>query len=225
MKREIGIITIGQAPRKDILPIIYESINPKKVYHVGVLDGLTDNKIAKLAPEVEENNFLETILNDGCPVLLSQKKIMPLLKKKIAEVEAEGCKIIWLLCTGTFPELKTQRSLLVEADELISGFLKGLNKGNFKLGVLLPVLEQQKYVATKYQGVNEVVYTSLSPYELHTQEKLIKVIDFFRKEDCDLILLDCMGYQVKLKNLVQEATQTKVILPNQWIARMLSNFY
>ncbi|MBP2099373.1 AroM family protein [Enterococcus rivorum] len=223
MKKNIGIITIGQSPRTDILPIIHEYIDPKVIYHVGVLDGLSSEKIESLAPEVDEKQMLTSLLKNGHSVLLSQQKILPLLKKKIIEAEEQGCKFIWLLCTGSFPELKTEKSFLIEPDQVISELLKVFNQGEFKLGVLLPKMEQQIYVAPKYQGIRAVVYTNLSPYELHTQDKLNATIDFFRKEQCDLIILDCMGYQPKLKKLLQEATQTKVILPNQLISSMLAS--
>lgn len=223
MKKEIGIITIGQAPRTDILPIVHEYIDPKVIHHVGVLDGLSAKEIESLAPAADEEEMLTSILKDGHSVLLSQPKILPLLKEKIVAAEEKGCGFIWLLCTGSFPELKTKKSFLIEPDQVISELLKVLNQGAFKLGVLLPEIQQRVYVASKYEGIEEVVYTNLSPYEFHTQDKLNATIDFFRKEQCDLIILDCMGYQPKLKKLLQEATQTKIILPNQLISCMLAS--
>ncbi len=224
MNEKIGIITIGESPRTDVMEMVHLIAPRLEIFHTGVLDGLNASEIQALAPLSAHDYVLTSRKKDGSAVVMSRESIIPILERRIIEAEAAGCGVIWLLCTGEFPELHS-KVLLIEPDKILAGFLKNLNQGQYKLGVLVPLVAQLEESKQKFSEIRKVVATYLSPYEEHTPEKLEQVKAFFLKEQCDLILLDCMGYNRKMKEYLHKATSGKVILPNQWIATMIRHFY
>ncbi len=219
--KRLAVITIGQAPRVDVLPIIYQFFAPEEVVHVGVLDELSAAEIHALAPTTAKG-LLTSRLKDGTAVYLSKEKIYPLLNEKIQFAEQQGCDLIYLLCTGSFTGLKTTTSLLIEPDKVLGSFLQQINSGDYKLGVLLPLADQKAEIAVKYQEIRAVVYTALSPYEKQTEAKVAKAAQFFKAENCDLILLDCMGYSKELKQRLLQKTGIKTLISNEMISAMLA---
>jgi protein AroM len=74
----LGILTIGQAPRPDLTPIIDRHL-PASVRRIqrGVLDGLSDAEIDRRFVAAPGEPVLVTRLKDGRVVELSQPRIPP----------------------------------------------------------------------------------------------------------------------------------------------------
>ena len=107
----LGTLTIGQAPRPDVVPSIDRHV-PASVrqVHRGVLDGLSHAEIAaRYRPESGEP-ALVTRLHDGTVVELSRARMQDGVQHALAALEAEGCDVILLLCTGTFDGLGCDRA-------------------------------------------------------------------------------------------------------------------
>ncbi len=117
---KLGVITIGQAPRKDVAPILREHL-PERVEMIqaGVLDGLSKEYIAaNLCPE-DRDYTLTSRLTTGESVIMGRSKIQPILQQKIYDMENQGVANILLLCTGVFPGLATRTAYLIEPDHII----------------------------------------------------------------------------------------------------------
>src|SRR5882762_10863605 len=74
-ERVLGTLTIGQAPRADVVPIIdrYVSADIRRI-HRGVLDGLSPAEIAaRYRPEGGEPELV-TRLQDGTEIMLSRDR-------------------------------------------------------------------------------------------------------------------------------------------------------
>ncbi|MGY2940640.1 hypothetical protein ACVWWM_000831 [Ewingella americana] len=55
MMTSFATLTIGQAPRSDIMPLLMEYLPEESVTHVGLLDGLTSEQIEqRFSPEEGE---------------------------------------------------------------------------------------------------------------------------------------------------------------------------
>src|SRR5882672_8576795 len=120
--RVLGTLTIGQAPRHDVVPIIDRHV-PAEVrrIHRGVLDGLTRAEVAAhYAPNPGEPALI-TQLRDGGSIHLSRRRMRDGVQSALAGLEDEGCDVILLLCTGTFAGLECRRAWLVEPDHIIPG--------------------------------------------------------------------------------------------------------
>jgi protein AroM len=217
----LGMITIGQAPRTDVAPIIEKYLEGRaELIQVGVLDGFSKAYIEEHLSPGMEDYVLTSRLTTGESVVMSREKIQPILQLKINELEELGIKQILLLCTGVFPGLKTTTSYLIEPDHIIPPAIKAM-VGTRRLGVLVPLAEQTDILQPKYAplGMNPV-FAVASPYKndlVNFQEAADQL-----KDKADLILLDCMGYTEQARELVSAATGLPVVLSNAVMAKLVS---
>lgn len=217
----LGMITIGQAPRSDVAPIIEKYLEHRaELFQVGVLDGFTKAYIEEhLAPGTDDY-VLTSRLTTGESVLMSRAKIQPILQQKINQLEALGIKQILLLCTGVFPGLQTTTSYLIEPDHIIPPAIKAM-LGSRRLGVLVPLVEQMDSLQPKYAPFGmSPVFAVASPYKNDLLNFRAAANQF--KDKVDLILLDCMGYTEQARELVSEATGLPVVLSNAVMAKLVS---
>jgi hypothetical protein len=115
----LGTLTIGQAPRPDVTPILdrYVPTSVKRI-HRGLLDGLSRDEIAGAYAAKAGEAVLVTRLSDGSSVQLSAQKVHSALQGRLDALEADGCNIVLLLCTGAFGGLHLKRGFLLEPDRI-----------------------------------------------------------------------------------------------------------
>ena len=115
-ERVLGTVTIGQAPRPDVVPIIDRYVAPQvRRIDRGVLDGLSRAQIdSRYKPEPGEPVPV-TRLQDGCAVELSRARMRGGVQDRVAMLENDGCDVILLLCTGMFEGLECRRAWLIGA--------------------------------------------------------------------------------------------------------------
>jgi len=211
---KVGFVTIGQSPRIDVVPEIKHLLGDVEIVECGALDGLTMEEIQKLAP-VEGDYVLVTRLRNGTQVKLSRDKIVKKLQECIKKLEAE-VDVIGVLCTGEFPELKSKK-LLIEPSLLLLKTIEALSVA--KLGVIVPDLKQIELTKRKWQSISkDIKVESVSPYVGNTEE-LKRVAE--RLKHCDLIVLDCIGYNMDAKRVVKEVTIKPVVLPRSLMGRVI----
>src|ERR1700747_1809921 len=97
----LGTLTIGQAPRPDVMPILDRYI-PESLArtHRALLDGLSRDQIAGAYAAKPGDAVLVTRLSDGSSVQLSAQKVHCALQGRLDALEADGCNIVLRLCTG-----------------------------------------------------------------------------------------------------------------------------
>src|SRR5207247_9721165 len=103
-KARIGMVTIGQAPRADVVPDTAALLPGVEIVEAGALDGLDRTAIASLAPEGDDE-ILVTRLADGSAVFVGKSRVLPRVKARIAALEDQGVAMTVLLCTGAFPRI------------------------------------------------------------------------------------------------------------------------
>ena len=220
-ERILGTLTIGQAPRPDVAPII-EAHLPAGVrcIHRGVLDGLTRAAIdARYKPEGGEPELV-TRLQDGSVVLLSRARMQNGLQQALSALEAEGCEVIMILCTGTFEGLETHRAWLIEPDRIIPGMVAGL-VGHRQLGIIVPIASQIASESGKWGALaRPPIFAAASPYT-DTPEALANAAKDLRARGTEAILLDCIGFTERHRAAIS-AIGLPVILSNAAAAKALS---
>lgn len=205
---DIGVITIGQSPRvdliEDIMPILDEKFN---IIEEGALDNFDLEYVREnLGPE-PGHNILVSRMRDGEQVTLSEEKIIPLIQKCINDLEQKGCRIIVLLCTGKFPEFQ-HREILIYPQKLMHRLTEVLVEDGY-LGILVPDEKQIPRAKEMWdsKGIKTKVVAA-SPYlsidELKENCKSLS--------DTSIIYMDCMGYSKKMKDMVASITGKLVIL-------------
>lgn len=220
--KKLGVITIGQAPRSDVGPILQRYIGAKaELIQVGVLDGRTKGEIESSLNPGPNEYVLTSRLITGESVIISREKIAPILQEKIYSLEDAGCKQILLLCTGVFPGLKSRQALLIEPDQIIPPTVAAIVK-NRKLGVLVPLAEQLDFLSEKWEKVGlSPVFAVASPYQSY-KDSLQKAAKGLKRQNVDLILLDCMGYIEECKQIVKQSTGIPTLLSNALMAKIVS---
>lgn len=127
---KLGTLTIGQAPRADITPILDDVLDarlPRR--HAGVLDGLSRAEIERGFAAEPGKPMLITKLLDGSAVVIDRARTEAAAQAKLAMLEAEGCSTILMLCTGHFESLRTETALLVEPDRILPPTVAALVQG------------------------------------------------------------------------------------------------
>jgi len=215
---KIGLVTIGQSPRTDVTPTIREALDPEvELVEKGALDGLTKEEIDMFVPAAEDY-VLVTRMRDGTSVEVARRHVFPRVQKCVEELEKMNVDLTLLLCTAEFPEIKTKK-LLMYPDKLIANIIWGiLNRG--KLGVVVPEKKQIPLARRKWKnkGISLVIATA-NPYGEIKASK--KAADFLAKQNVDLIILDCIGFTPKIKELFVRLTGKPVILPQTVIGQIL----
>jgi protein AroM len=221
MHRKIGIVTIGQAPRTDILPIFQKYFSESGVIQAGALDGLQKEEIDQTLSPAQGDYVLTTRLKTGESVVLARHKIQPLLQQKVNELEAAQCDPILVLCTGVFENLTTKKSVLLEPDHVIPPVVAALIKGR-KLGVIAPLEEQIDSLEEKWTEVGLFPYmAAASPYT-GDRDKWGRAVEKLKKQGAEMLLMDCMGYDEQMKAEVMEISGLPVILSNALVAKLMS---
>ena len=218
---KIGAITIGQAPRvdvtADILRIFDDSL---ELVQAGGLDGLTREEIAEFAPG-KDDYVLVSRLQDGSSVTFAERYILPRLQDAITKMEEEGCSLIMMFCTGSFPEtLSTKKIPMIYPCELLNRLVPLMTKKS-SIICMTPSPLQTEQCENKWRNyVKEVKTIAASPYG--EWEALEQAAEEVKNMDADLIVLDCIGYTQKMKEMFAEKTGKKVVLPRTLLARVVS---
>lgn len=218
---KIGAITIGQAPRvdvtADILSIFDDSL---ELVQAGGLDGLSREQIAEFAPD-ENDYVLVSRLTDGTSVTFAERHILPRLQNAIDKMEEEGCSLIMMFCTGSFPKtLSTKKIPMIYPCEILDRLVPLMTKKS-NIICMTPSPLQIEQCENKWKSyVNEVRAVAASPYG--EWDDLEKAAEEIKDSDADLIVLDCIGYTQKMKKMFAEKTGKKVVLPRTLLARVVS---
>jgi protein AroM len=190
----LGTVTIGQAPRADVVPIIDRHV-PQSVrrLHRGVLDGMTRRDIdARYAAKPGEP-ALVTRLRDGEEIVLSRRRLRVGVQETVTALEREGCAVILLLCTGTFDGLRSGRAWLIEPDHIIPGLVAGLVEHR-QLGIIVPIAGQIESEQGKWRGLaRPPLFAVASPYAERTAALAAAGAELLARGAAAL-LLDCIGF-------------------------------
>ena len=217
----IGLVTIGQSPRSDVVPDMAAVLGPGiDIREAGALDGLPRSEIQALAP-TGDDEILVTRLADGSSVFVGKQKIVGLVEQRIAALERRGVALTALLCTGAFPRLRATRPL-IQPHPVLLGTLRGLSWPG-RLGVLTPSVPHVPQTEARWRrdGFDAVV-APLSPYEEEDPSALRRAADAMRAGGVGLVVMDCMGFRRKSRDELRGLTGVPVILANLLVARLIA---
>ena len=215
---KIGVVTIGQSPRPDVIDEIERILGEGyELSEKGALDDYTleDVKKFKIDPE---HGLLVTRMRDGTEIKITHDIVNPMIQERITELEAEGADIILLVCTGRFPEFKSSL-LVVQPSNIVRGVTRAaIRKG--RMASILPSMQQVGGSPREREEDGLVTYLdSASPYG--PIEEVEKLGDRLAKQNVDLIVLNCMGFDYNHKRIIREKTGKPVLQSSAMVARAL----
>ena len=206
MTRTVGMVTIGQAPRVDVVPEMAKLMGSAEIIERGALDGLTPREIEPLAPAAGDE-LLVTRLRDGRAVFLAKRRVTPLVQQRIEELEAEGVALTVLLCP----------------DKILLGMLRGI-RFEGRLGVVTPSTRHVAQTEARWRsyGLDPVV-VPLSPYDSgHAPVSAPAIADALGAGSVGLVVLDCMGFRRETRVELEERLGVPVLAANLLVARLVA---
>jgi len=218
--KRIGVVTIGQVPRTDLVPEIRLLLGEDvEIVEKGALDGLTFEQVMNLSPRLGDE-VLVTRMADGTEVTVAESELVPRLKKRIAELEVEGISVILLACTGEFPEL-CSRALIIQPQRVLFHAVSAVAEG-LKLGVLVPNEGQVDSSERRWSAapVREVFVKAASPYG--PLDRIEVAVQGLTRYGVDMVVMDCMGYTRAMKETAYKYIQRPVILARSIVAKVIS---
>ncbi|MBJ7220532.1 AroM family protein [Brenneria sp. L3-3C-1] len=218
----LGTLTIGQAPRADITPILASHLPAgTRCIHAGVLDGLDKTAIERQFAPQPDDALLTSRLLDGSAVILGKAAVHQAIQQKLRYLEQQGCSLILLLCTGEFHGLSCQQAWLVEPDQVVPPVAATLI-GERQAGILVPLAKQIASEGQKWGDMRHPpVYATVSPYD-GSRDELIQAALALKDQQAEVIIMDCMGYTEWHRQQVRQATGLPVLLSNALIARLIA---
>jgi protein AroM len=218
VNRRIGILTLGQSPRDDVVPMMQNILGPRvAITQAGALDGLTDEEITALAPFDNEVAYVSR-LRDGRGVELSKARLIPFVDT-VGRGLASRVDAIVLLCSGDF----TNSDLGVPTiypDQILKATIDAWLTPQQVLGVVSPLSSQTDLVSEKWSTSGKtVVGATASPYhdDVHFHTALCRLLE----REPDLILLDCMGFAPRHRAIARKITSCPVLVPSAFVANMV----
>ena len=217
--KTLGLVTISQSPRpdllEDILPIIGKDV---RLLQAGALDGLTREEIASFAPD-NEVDILETPLKDGTTAVIATRHILSLLQDCVSSLEGQGADVILFLCTGEFPRYKANCPIIYPSSAISS--IVPLISGEDSLIVMCPNRGQIEMMKAKWEPFFRTVKViPASPFG--DAKELDPAISRIRELDGKLVVMDCFGFTPSMQKRVEQETGKLAICSRTLAARIAS---
>ncbi|MEU4644452.1 AroM family protein [Micromonospora sp. NPDC023814] len=188
----LGLVTIGQAPRVDLIPDVEDALSGVDWVEHGALDLLDAEGIARLEPRGGERTLVSR-LRDGSRVRLGATSIAPALDGALRRCVADHCGAVLVLCTGRVEHGPAPVPVL-HAEDLAHDLMVRL-VGEGRLGVLCPVPEQLTDIRQRWEGRlgRPVIAAAVDPYTAGLDE-VAAAGRGVTAGGADVVFLDCIGY-------------------------------
>lgn len=211
----VAAITIGQAPRADLVTELQPILGSgTTIVEAGALDSYAPNDVRALAPATT-GHVLVTRLRDGSSITIGEDFLVPRVQACIDAAE-DRVDLIILLCTGSFPALRSSRPVLFPEQTLYNMVRSA---GARRIGVLTPAAEQRAFQIERWSRVvQEVAVEVASPYG--DPREIEAAIDRIAAERVALVVLDCIGYTSAMKRLARQRVERPVVLAISAVARV-----
>lgn len=217
----VGLLTIGQSPREDVVPEIKPLFLPRiEILETGLLDNLSPEEIERLKPETGET-LLVTRLREGNQVQLSEKKVNSMMPGVLNSMKTKlNVSTVGVLCTNDFPKKQFPFPVIFPFDYL--NFLTTHVLQIKILGILVPLKNQIEMAEEKWKK-DKVIVEVKSPYgEGKSWEEIAQR---FIQEKVEAVILDCIGYNIKDRQEIQSLLSVPVLLPRVILATAINQLF
>ena len=141
----------------------------------------------------------------------------------LRRLEADGCDVILILCTGTFEGLHCDRAWLVEPDHIIPATVAGLVEKR-QLGIVVPIASQIDSERDKWRPLaRPPIFAAVSPYN-DGADAVLATGRRLRAEGAEAILLDCIGFTERHRDMLAPLDMP-VVLSNAVVAKAVGELF
>jgi len=210
----IAFVTIGQAPRPDIVPEIMSMLDQAPLHdEFGALDGLGEEEMAAQAARAEDA-ALYTRLADGRHVVLRADFVEARLAALLQRVDRRGYDLVVLITTGTFQPIG-MRTPFVHGQQALEAWISTLVLGGCQMGVIYP-LARQALSAPLYGTLIRQARTAAAAGGTRSLDVAAK-----RLAGADLILMLSVGHTLAMAERVAALAGKPVVTTRRIIAGVM----
>lgn len=218
MSASLAILTIGIVPMQEVLPLLTEYIDEDNISHHSLLGKLSREEVmAEYAPEAGEDTIL-TLLNDNQLAHVSRRKVERDLQGVVEVLDNQGYDVILLMSTANISSMTARNTIFLEPSRILPPLVSSIVEDH-QVGVIVPVEEMLPVQAQNGKFCRNRLFSLGNP--IHDSEQ--KIIDAGKEllaKGADVIMLDCLGFHQRHRDLLQKQLDVPVLLSNVLIARL-----
>lgn len=187
------------------------------IRQVGVLDAYTVDQVHDEFAPLDDEPTMVSRLRNGEMCSFSKAKVMPLVQMTIDRECGNGADAIVILCTNRFDPLSCRVPLIVPYT-LIHSMTQALGAG-LRLGALFPFETHAESMKENWKetGFHVAYQCRISSDSSPIDES----VAFFQESGCQLLVMDCIGYDFALYEQYLEKLQIPIIHPRSLLAETL----
>ncbi|EDW5021226.1 AroM family protein [Salmonella enterica] len=221
MSASLAILTIGVVPMSEVLPLLTEYIDEQHITHHSLLGKMSrEDVMADYAVEPGDDSLL-TLLNDNHIAHVSRQKVERDLQSVVEVLDNQGYDVIILMSTAAIKSMAARNSILLEPLRIIPPLVASIVDGH-QVGVIVPVAELLAAQEKKWQVLQMPPVYSLANPVHGSEQQLIDAGQALLDQGADVIMLDCLGFHQRHRDILQQALDVPVLLSNVLIARLAS---
>ncbi|ABX22395.1 AroM family protein [Salmonella enterica] len=221
MSASLAILTIGVVPMSEVLPLLTEYIDEQHITHHSLLGKMSrEDVMADYAVEPGDDPLL-TLLNDNQIAHVSRQKVERDLQSVVEVLDNQGYDVIILMSTAVIKSMAARNTILLEPLRIIPPLVASIVDGH-QVGVIVPVAELLAAQEKKWQVLQKPPVYSLANPVHGSEQQLIDAGQALLDQGADVIMLDCLGFHQRHRDILQQALDVPVLLSNVLIARLAS---
>ena len=221
MKATLAILTIGVVPVSEVLPLLTEHISEQQITLHSLLGNLCREEVMETYAIDPGDDCLPTLLSDGKLADVSLQKIERDLQAVIEVIDNQGYDVILLMSTANITGLVARNAILLEPMRIIPPLVASIVDGH-QVGVIVPIPELLQNQSRKWQVLQKSPLFSLANPIWDSEAKLIEAGRDLLEQGADVLMLDCLGFHQRHRDLLQKTLDVPVLLSNVLVARLAS---
>lgn len=221
MKATLAILTIGVVPVSEVLPLLTEHVSEQQITHLSLLAGISREEVMEDYTIGTGEDPLPTMLSDGDLAHVSHQKVERVLQGIIEVLDNQGYDVILLMSTAPISGLVARNSILLEPMRIIPPLVASIVDGH-QVGVIVPIQELLDNQANKWKMLQKMPLFALANPFWDSETKLIAAGRELLDQGADVLMLDCLGFHQRHRDLLQKALDVPVLLSNVLVTRLAS---
>jgi protein AroM len=211
----LGLVTIGQTPRPDLLAAFGAAAPHAELRLAGALDGLSRRDVDALAAAGGEYPLLVR-LADGGAAEVPMAHLHPRVEACARRLAADGAAAVVVLCAGGFPDVPCDVPVVLPG-ALVPAVVRGL-VGAGPVGVVTPNAAQRPFAERKWRDDGFAVHvTHASPLR---HDEITRAAAEMAGFTCRLVVLDCIGHDDAYRAEFARLCGRPVIAAQSLVARV-----
>lgn len=221
MKATLAILTIGVVPVSEVLPLLTEHISEQQITHLSLLGRMSREEVMEDYAVDPGDEALPTLLSDHKLAHVSRQKVERDLQSVIEVLDNQGYDVILLMSSARVNGLMARNAILLEPTRIIPPLVASIVDGH-QVGVIVPVKELLENQSHKWEVLERTPYYALANPVQDNGTELITAGRELIERGADVLVLDCIGFHQRHRDMLQKALDVPVLLSNVLVTRLAS---